>query len=81
VVVWGGVVFVNDVMVTVPDTAFTLPASQTNYIYIDIATSTIKQTINSAVYISDGILLATVVSTVSSASTTTYSKPGLVYGK
>lgn len=81
IVVWGGTIFVNESVASVSDTSLTLPASQTNYIYLEIATSTIKQTINSAVYLADGILLATVISTASQATTVTYNRPALVYMK
>ena len=75
VTVWGGNIRYNSTVSAIPDTDLTLPASQTNYVYLDFATLTIKQTINAGTVTTDGMLLATVTSTASSVSTVSYTKP------
>lgn len=75
VTVWAGNIRYNATESTISDTNLTLPASQTNYIYLDYATLTIKQTINIGTVVSDGMLLATVITSASSVSSISYTKP------
>lgn len=75
--VWWGNIYDSGTRYSVSDTSLTLPASQTNYIYLDTGTRTIKQTLN-LVTADTGLLLATVVSWASSVSSISQEQPFVI---
>jgi hypothetical protein len=77
--VFGGLCLVDNAYVTVADTALTLPAGQTSYIYFDSTDSIVKQTIN-VTTANLGVRLATVTTSGTSVSTIVYDKPAFILG-
>ena len=72
--VWGGNIKTTTSRISVSNTELTLPAWQTNYIYLDTNSNTIKQTL--VLSTADaGILLATVVSGASSVASVVQEQP------
>lgn len=79
VMVWGGNIRNNETAVTIADTSLTLPANQTNYIYLDILDNTIKQTLTQSVSTTNAVQLATVVTSASGVSWVTVTRSDSIF--